>query len=70
VDASHLVTSFIERFGTITCGDLLGLDFSEPGAYHAFLESGIWEDKCQKYVEFVIEKLYELDEKRSVAHAP
>ena len=70
VDASHLVTSFIERFGTITCGDLLGLNFSEPGAYHAFLESGIWKDKCHKYVEFVIEKLYELDEKRSVAAAP
>ena len=63
-DAGLLVGSFIERFGTIACGDLLGLDFSRPGAYHTFLESGIWKDKCNRYVDFVIEKLYELDEKR------
>ena len=69
-DAGHLVTSFIERFGTITCRDLLGLDFSKPEEYRIFQKSGIWEDRCHKYVEFVIEKLYELDEKRSVAGAP
>ena len=69
-DAGQLVRSFTERFGTIACRDLLGLDFSKPGAYHTFLESGIWKDKCSKYVQFVIEKLYELDEKRSDARAP
>jgi glutaredoxin 3 len=66
-DASQLVRSFIERFGAITCRDLIGLDFSKPEAYRAFQESGISNDKCYKYVEFVIEKLYELDNKRSVA---
>jgi glutaredoxin 3 len=69
-DASQLVRSFIERFGAITCRDLIGIDFSNPVAYRAFQESGISKDKCDKYVEFIIEKLYELDEKRSVARAP
>jgi glutaredoxin 3 len=69
-DASQLVRSFIERFGAITCRDLVGVDFSKPEAYRAFQESGISKDKCDKYVEFVIEKLYELDEKRNVARAP
>lgn len=69
-DANQLVGSFVDKFGTITCGDLLGLDFSRPGAYHAFLESGIWKDKCNKYVQFVIEKLYELDGKRVDTPAP
>jgi hypothetical protein len=64
-DAGRLVGSFIERFGTIACADLVGIDFSKPGAYHSFVESGTWEEKCNKYVEFVIEKLYELDEARS-----
>jgi hypothetical protein len=32
-----------------------------PGEYQRFLESGIWKDKCTKYVEFMIEKLYELE---------
>jgi len=69
-DAGQLVRSFMERFGTITCRDLLGLDFSQPGAYHKFLESGIWKDKCHRYVEFVIEQLYELDDKRSPGPSP
>jgi C_GCAxxG_C_C family probable redox protein len=69
-DASQLVRSFIERFGAITCRDLVGVDFSKPEAYRAFQESGISKDKCDKYVEFVIEKLYELDEKRSIARVP
>lgn len=69
-DASELVTSFAEKFGAITCRDLIGLDFSKPEVYRQFLESGIWKDKCLNYVQFVIEKLYELDEKRSVVRAP
>ena len=60
-DASELVKSFTERFGTIVCRDLLGLDFSRPEAYREFVESGIWKEKCDKYVQFAIEKLYQLD---------
>jgi len=69
-DANELVRSFTERFGTITCFDLVGIDFSKPGGYQQFLESGISKDKCDNYVQFVIEKLYELDERRKVATAP
>jgi hypothetical protein len=69
-ETGRLVTGFKERFGTIACRDLVGIDFSQPGAYHEFQESGIWKDKCHRYVEFVIEKLYELDEKRSADPSP
>jgi C_GCAxxG_C_C family probable redox protein len=69
-DASQLVKSFIAKFGTIVCRDLIGLDFSKPEAYRQFQESGMAKDKCDKYVQFVIEKLYELDEKRSMARVP
>jgi len=61
--ASELVRSFDEKFGSIICRELLGLDFSQPGAYQQFLESGIWKEKCENYVQFAIEKLYELDER-------
>ncbi|MCK7507080.1 MAG: C-GCAxxG-C-C family protein [Desulfobacterales bacterium] len=60
-DAPELVTSFLEKFGAITCLDLIGMDFSKPDVYRQFLEAGIWKDKCLNYVQFVIEKLYELD---------
>jgi glutaredoxin 3 len=69
-DANELVSGFTERFGTIICRDLVGTDFSQPGGYQQFLESGIWKDKCDSYVQFVIEKLYELDEKRRLATMP
>lgn len=69
-DASELVKSFIQRFGTIICLDLIGIDFSKPGGYQQFQESGIWKEKCDHYVQFVIEKLYELDERRKVAVTP
>jgi hypothetical protein len=42
------------------------MDFSKPGEYQKFLESGIWKDKCERYVEFMIEKLYELEEDRGL----
>ncbi len=66
-DAGELVQSFKDRFGAISCFDLLGIDFAQPGAYQGFRESGVWKDKCNKYVEFVVEKLYELDQKRCAA---
>ena len=69
-DASRLVRSFTDRFGAITCRELIGIDFSKPEAYRAFLESGLSQNKCLKYVEFVIEKLYEIDSKRSIVRVP
>ena len=69
-DAKDLVTSFAQIFGAITCRDLIGMDFSKPGVYQQFQESGIWKDKCLKYMQFVIEKLYELDNKHSKVRAP
>jgi hypothetical protein len=42
------------------------MDFSKPGEYQKFLESGIWKDKCEKYVEFMIEKLYELEDDKGL----
>ena len=56
--AGLLVEEFTRQFGGITCGDLLGIDFSKPGEYKRFREAGIWKDKCEHYVRFIIEKLY------------
>ena len=66
-DANELVKSFAEKFADIICLNLLGIDFSQPGAYRQFQESGIWKEKCNNYVQFVVEKLYELDARRGDA---
>ena len=67
-DAGELVKSFTEKFGTIICRELLGFDFSDTEARKRALDSGTWSQKCDSYVQFVIEKLYKLDERRGVAH--
>jgi C_GCAxxG_C_C family probable redox protein len=61
--AAKFVKSFRDSFGHINCLDLVGMDFSQPGRYQEFLSSGIWKEKCAKYVEFAVEKLYEFEER-------
>ncbi len=63
-DAAELVRGFNEKFGDIICMGLLGVDLSDKAAAKKAIESGLFQ-KCDDYVLFVIEKLYELEEKRS-----
>ncbi len=58
--ANNLVAQFTATFSGLTCRELVGYDFSTPGAYQEFLESGVWEDKCMSYVRFAVERVYEL----------
>jgi len=60
--SGKLVRHFTKQFGDITCRGLLGLDFSKPGEYLKFRESGVSKEKCEKYVQYVIEKLYEFED--------
>jgi glutaredoxin 3 len=69
-NASELIREFNEKFGSIICLNLVGIDFSEPGGYQRFQESSISKEKCDHYVQFVIEKLYELDTKIGAVQAP
>ncbi len=64
--SAKIAAEFNRHFGDITCRGLIGIDFSKPGEYQKFLESGIWKDKCEKYVTFLIEKLYALEDDRGL----
>lgn len=61
--AGELVRSFTDKFGDIICQNLIGVDLSDPEVAREFRESGIWKQKCNTYVQWVVEKLYELDNK-------
>jgi hypothetical protein len=56
--AAKLVADFERQFGDITCGGLLHIDFSKEGEYKRFRKEGIWKDKCENYVTYIIDKLY------------
>ncbi len=64
--SGKIVSEFNQHFGDITCEGLIGIDFAKPGEYQKFLESGIWKEKCEKYVEFIIEKLYEFEDQKTL----
>jgi C_GCAxxG_C_C family probable redox protein len=67
-DAADLVKSFIQRFGAVTCIGLTGVDFSDEKAVKQTIDSGLL--KCSQQVQFVIEKLYELEDKRNLPETP
>jgi C_GCAxxG_C_C family probable redox protein len=56
--AGQMVKEFAEKFGHVACRELLQIDFSVPGAYQEFRNSGIAEKKCYQYIYFLIDKLY------------
>ena len=65
-DADALVRGFKADFGNISCRQLVGFDFSIPGEYQRFQESGRWNDTCRRYVQFVIERFYNFAEKHEI----
>lgn len=68
--ASTMTQGFKDRFGTMACRELVGFDFSTPEGYRQFQESGVWQEKCDKYVQFVLEKLYEANSRQELAQQP
>jgi hypothetical protein len=69
--SANIVMEFDRHYGAINCRELIGMDFSKPGEYQKFLESGVWKDKCEKYVAFMIERLYALEDQPPLfVHAP
>ena len=67
--SGKLVRDFTKQFGDITCRGLLGLDFSKPEEYQRFRESGVWKEKCEKYVQYTIEKLYKFEDEKNADQA-
>jgi hypothetical protein len=65
-ETGELAREFIERFGAVACVELVGVDFSVPGALEKARDTGKFE-KCHEFLHFVVQKLYELEEKRERA---
>ncbi len=57
-DARHLYRSFEEAFQHTDCRRLTGFDFSAPGGYEAFRQSTVRQERCHRYVRFVVKHLW------------
>ena len=63
-EAHELVKRFTEAFGTITCDHLLGIDLSIPSEAKRFGNSGRFKETCDKFVPWVVDLLYEFEERK------
>ena len=52
-----LLTDFSLRFGTASCRELTGFDFTQPGAHHDFIVGGTWRDACLRQIIFAVERM-------------
>jgi hypothetical protein len=64
-EAGEIVREFTRRFGSLVCRDLVGLDLSDPEVRRRFLSESLGRDTCDRFVSFAVEKLYELEGKRT-----
>ena len=64
-EAAALAGDFKEKFGSITCIGLLGIDLSDAAGMQKARDMGVFENKCPNHVRYVIEKLYELESRRA-----
>jgi C_GCAxxG_C_C family probable redox protein len=59
---SRLLTEFRAENGSIACIDLIKLDIRKPENHARFIEAGIWRDICMRQIEFIVKRLYNLNE--------
>ncbi len=62
-EAGELVREFIAKFGDTCCRELVGVDLSDRTAFERARDSSMLA-KCDEFIKFVIQRLYELEEKR------
>jgi hypothetical protein len=63
-EANGLVREFIQKFSSTICIELVKLDLSIPENWKIYEEQNITAKTCDLFVQFVIEKLYEIEKKR------
>jgi len=57
-----LIRRFRERWGSVDCRDLLGLDLTDPKQAEYMKEHKIEHERCPKYVQSAVEILEEIME--------
>ena len=54
---ADLLAAFENGFGTTSCRDLIGSDLRTEAGHRAFIESGMWRDRCMRQLEMAVTRL-------------
>ena len=63
-EAREMAREFIEKFGAMSCLELVGMEMLNHEDVQAGREGGTALDRCEDFIRAVIDKLYELEAKR------
>ncbi len=58
--SSQFAKDFKKEFGSVTCPDLSGYDFSDPNAMMEYIKNEVWGKTCYKYVLWAIDHIRNL----------
>jgi C_GCAxxG_C_C family probable redox protein len=61
---ARLLAEFQAEFGASDCRSLTGRDLSLPAEHAAFIESGVWRERCMAQIEFVVRRLARLQDEQ------
>ncbi|MBP1705751.1 MAG: GCAxxG family protein [Chloroflexi bacterium] len=57
---ARLMGEFEAVYGSTGCRDLIGMEIWTEEGHRAFIEGGIWRDRCMRQIEFVVRRLLPL----------
>ncbi|MHA1491372.1 MAG: C-GCAxxG-C-C family protein [Promethearchaeota archaeon] len=55
--AAKYVQNFEKEFGSVSCEELCGHDFSDPQGYIDYTKNKVWENKCYKYIIWAVNEV-------------
>jgi len=67
--ARCIFEDFRREFGSTVCRGLVKVDFDQPGAFEKFVDEGGFEQKCDRYVSWVVNKLLNVAQEEGVQPA-
>jgi C_GCAxxG_C_C family probable redox protein len=56
----RLMGEFEAAYGSTACRDLIGMEIWTEEGHRAFIEGGIWRERCMGQLEFVVRRLLPL----------
>jgi C_GCAxxG_C_C family probable redox protein len=56
----RLMDEFEAAHGSTSCRDLIGMEIWTEEGHRAFIEGGIWRDRCMRQIEFAVGRLLPL----------
>jgi hypothetical protein len=64
-EVNALYRSFIDRFGTSICDELIHCDLGKPEGQQRYMEEKIYKDTCFKFFSFVMNDFIEKDKQET-----